>query len=289
MPAHPLTCTHLGHPALRHAVLAALAALTLCVAAPAAAQPSESNDQIARAHFLAATGYFDTGDYESALREFERAYALTQYPQLLYNLYACHERLGQLERAITRLEQFLAASPEAPNHAALEERLVNLRRRHAAQQAGGSGTTGEDPPPTLMTHPETGETQQAETDVGEPAAEASTDSSGGSNGAAIAMFGVAGAGVVTFAVAGLMTRSEDRALARTCGRDGARDCTDAEVRGLRRRSITADVGLSLGVVSGIVGLVLLLVQGDDDASGDDVAVQADVSPGGASVTVGGRF
>lgn len=103
------------------------------------------------------------------------------------------------------------------------------------------------------------------------------------------MFGVAGAGVVTFAVAGLMTRSEDRALARTCGRDGARNCTDAEVRGLRRRSITADVGLSLGVVSGVIGLVLLLVQGDDDTDDDDVAVQADVRPGGASVTVGGRF
>ncbi len=202
--------------------------------------------------------------------------------------------MGQLQPAITRLEQFLAASPEAPNRAALEERLVNLRRRHAAQQAGGTATpTGEDPPPTLMTHPETdepGETQPAETDVGDPELDESTDaSSGGGNGAAIAMFGVAGAGVVTFAVAGLMTRSEDRALARTCGRDGARDCTDAEVRGLRRRSITADVGLSLGVVSGVIGLVLLLVQGDDEASDDDVAVQADVRPGGASVTVGGRF
>lgn len=288
MPAHPFILTR-----LRHGLLAALAALSVSIAAPAAAQPSESNDQIARAHFMAATGYFDTGDYESALREFERAYALTQYAQLLYNLYACHERLGQLEPAIARLEQFLAASPEAPNHAALEERLVNLRRRHAAQQAGGTGTpNGEDPPPTLMTHPETdepAETQPAETDVGEPEAEASTDASGGGNGAAIAMFGVAGAGVVTFAVAGLMTRSEDRALARTCGRDGARDCTDAEVRGLRRRSITADVGLSLGVVSGIVGLVLLLVQGDDEPADRDVAVQADVRPGGASVTVGGRF
>lgn len=267
--------------------------LTALLAAPAAAQPSESSDQIARAHFQAATGYFDTGDYESALREFERAYALTQYSQLLYNLYACHERLGQLQPAIARLEQYLAAAPEAANHAALEERLVNLRRRYEAQRSGASTThPSEDPPPTLMTHPETGEpmvvADEPQTDVSDPD-ESESAGEGGGNGAAIAMFSVAGAGVVTFAVAGLMTRSEDRALARTCGRNGPRDCTDAEVRGLRRRSITADVGLSLGVVSGVVGLVLLLVQGDDGPADRDVAVQADVRPGGASVTVGGRF
>ena len=86
-------------PSARRLVGAALLLLATLLGAPmqATAQPSESSDQIARAHFLAATGYFDTGDYESALREFERAYALTQYPQLLYNLYACHERLGQLQ------------------------------------------------------------------------------------------------------------------------------------------------------------------------------------------------
>lgn len=268
--------------------------LTALMAGPVAAQPSESNDQIARAHFQAATGYFDTGDYESALREFERAYALTQYSQLLYNLYACHERLGQLQPAITRLEQYLQASPDAPNRAALQERLVNLRRRYETQRSGGTAQQSEDPPPTLMTHPETGEpvvegqvTSPAATDVDEP--DESDSASGGGNGPAIAMFGVAGAGVVTFAVAGLMTRSEDRALARTCGRDGPRDCSDAEVRGLRRRSITADVGLSIGVVSGVIGLVLLLVQGDDEPAERDVAVQADVRPGGASVTLGGRF
>lgn len=59
--------------------------------------------------------------------------------------------------------------------------------------------------------------------------------------------------------------------------------------GRERAPGPGDGVVMVGVVSGIVGLVLLLVQGDDDASGDHVAVQADVRPGGASVTVGGRF
>ncbi|MCB9656622.1 MAG: tetratricopeptide repeat protein [Sandaracinaceae bacterium] len=261
----------------------------------ARAQPSESSDQIAHAHFTAGTGYFNSGDYESALREFERAYALTQYPQLLFNLFACHERLGHLEPAIARLEQYLAAAPDAENRVRLEERLANLRRRYDAQQSGTPTTEPErEPPPTLLEgrpaptpEPAPAEPAAPVSDPDEDQTDAPTSSG---HAPAIAMFGVAGAGAVTWAVAGLMARSEDRALARTCGRDGPRTCSDAQVQGLRRRAITADVGLSVAVVGGVVGLVLLLVQGgDDDPSEPAVAVDADVGPGLASVRVSGRF
>jgi tetratricopeptide (TPR) repeat protein len=253
------------------ALLLALLLLAPCFASDARAQPSESNDAIARAHFLAATGYFDTGDYESALREFERAYALTQYPRLLYNLYACHERLGQLEPAITRLEQFLAAEPGAENHAALEERLANLRRRVEAQRS---------PQADVAPTPEA----EVQSDV-TPVEAAEPPAPSARSIPVIASFSAAGAGVFTFAIAGLLARSEDRELARTCGRDGPRDCTNDEVSGLRRRTITADVGLGVAVAGGVLGLVLVLVQ-DDDAA---VVVGADAREDAASVTFSGRF
>src|SRR5690242_17296528 len=95
-----------------------------------AARAEPADDEIARAHFKAGSGYFDNGDYEAAVREFERAYAMSPHPQLLYNLYMANERLADWSEAARCLQEYLrTVEEEVPNREALEARLANLKRR----------------------------------------------------------------------------------------------------------------------------------------------------------------
>jgi tetratricopeptide (TPR) repeat protein len=257
-------------------LLAALLAFT----APALAQPaSENMDAIARAHFQAGTGYFETGDYANAIREFERAYELTHYPQLLYNLYASHERLGQLEPAAARLAQFIEASPDAPNRVALEERLANLRRR--IEQ--GSTAPSETPENTTLTEP--APEGESESEAEPPPLPVREEAQRPRSAAPFIMFSAAGVGLVTFTVAGFLARAEDRDLARTCGRDAGRTCTDSQVSRLKRRTAIADTGLGVTIGFAALGAVLLLAQPGEAA----VTMSAGVDQNGGSVGITGRF
>ena len=254
-------------------LVTALLTLTL----PAYAQPaSENMDAIARAHFQAGTGYFETGDYANAIHEFERAYELTHYPQLLYNLYASHERLGQLEPAAERLAQFIEASPDAPNRSALEERLANLRRRI---EQGASAPTGE--PEATVTPPE----QEATTETEPPPRPPREEERRSRSPAPFVMFSAAGVGALTFTVAGFLARAEDRELARTCGRDAGRTCTGSQVSRLTRRTTIADTGLGVTVGFAALGVVLLLAQPGEA----NVTMSAGVDENGGTLGVTGRF
>jgi hypothetical protein len=206
----------------------------------AVAQAQDLREETARAHFRAATSYYDMGHYDDAAAEFEKAYRLSGRPQLLHNLYLCHERLGNLGEATQYLERYLAETEDVPNREALESRLERLRER-----AAGEGI-------------EEGEEDVVDQDDPAAGAEPRTGSSG-LRTAGWAALGVGAAGLVTFGVAAAMAASEDGRLADVCGRDAGRTCTDDEVAGLRRRTLTADVGLGVGVAGAVAGLVFLLL------------------------------
>lgn len=92
-----------------------LGAGLLGAARPAAAQtdpapPSADAMTEARAHFERAVQLFESGDPRAALAEFERAYALSQRPSLLFNLGATHQALHEYPEAIDALRRFLSAT-----------------------------------------------------------------------------------------------------------------------------------------------------------------------------------
>src|SRR6188472_1241163 len=88
--------------------LSLLAAIAFASAAsPAVAQQGASAEDQAHAHFEAGASYMDTGDYELAIQEFERAYSFSPRAGLLYNIYVGHERLGHLDQAVEYLERYL--------------------------------------------------------------------------------------------------------------------------------------------------------------------------------------
>jgi tetratricopeptide (TPR) repeat protein len=114
---------------------ACLASGTVSAQTPPAADGSAQNDEAARRNFKVGSAAFEAGQYEDALRYFERAYALSPRPELLYNIGQAADRLRQDERAIEALEGYLAALPNAPNYDEVENRVAALKRVRDQQQA----------------------------------------------------------------------------------------------------------------------------------------------------------
>lgn len=235
---------------MRGTIAACAAALLVVTSATASAQ-GDADEAAARAHFESGRLHFDNGNYEMALREFQASYELSHRAELLYNLYVTSERLGDLPAAVEYLERFLAdGNPEADRRAQLERRLRNLRERRDRTPSTTAPRRGDVVP------------------------------------AAIA-FGVAGAGLLSFAITGGLALAEDGSIAAGCG--ATVSCTDAQLSTLGTLTVIADVSWVTAAVASAAGVVLLLTLGLDSGEAESARVVPLVSPTLAGVAVEGRF
>lgn len=99
---------------------------------PPAGEVDPRLDEEGRQLFLAGEAAYDAGRYEAALDYFERAYALTGRPALLFNIGSVTERLRRDDEALRSYERYLEAMPDAPNRAFVESRIEFLREQVAA-------------------------------------------------------------------------------------------------------------------------------------------------------------
>lgn len=99
-----------------------MAFLVLSVAGAAEAQD-------ARALFTQGQAAYETGDYQTAVDLWERAYGLDARPLLQYNLAQAYERLGQLDRAVTAYRLYVEHTPGE------DERARNARARILSLEA----------------------------------------------------------------------------------------------------------------------------------------------------------
>ena len=243
------------------AALVASLLLVLASAPLAAAQDGATVEQ-ARAHFETGTRAFDTGDYELAVSEFQRAHALTGHPDLLFNIYSSAERAGRLELAVSSLEGFLAEGQVEPERRpVLEERLSRLRERLAAQAAP-------EPEPEPIVQPES-----------------SADPSG-VHPAGVGVLIGAGALALSFGVLAALSEVEDSNLASGCG--ATRSCTSDQVATLNALNIAADVSWIGAAALAVTGAVLLFVL-PPEASEPGVALAPWVTPDAAGLAARGRF
>ena len=240
----------------------------------------------ARLHFQAGASYYEAGDYEDALREFQRSYDLSQRPELFYNFSLCHQQLGRLDEAIVYLDRYLREVEEVPNRANLERRLTNFR----TQQANEARAAEEERQRAAQQRRAEAEAAAAGGDAEEPepAAPDSNEDEGGANGAAIGSFVVAGAGVVVLGVAGGL------ALAQRSDLDDqgcAPNCDSGDVSTLRTRAIVADIGLAVALVGATLGVVFLLTGGEEDDESEQASwgVSPWVGPRSGGAAVAGRF
>jgi hypothetical protein len=124
--------------------------LVLGVSAPGMAQAepgAEAPSDDERAHDLYREGdrLYAQGDYEGAIAAFQRSYALSRRPLLLFNLANAFERAGRREQAAEALRQYLPHAPRA-EHDSIEMRIEHLRARSQAQ-APPEPTPSEPEPP----------------------------------------------------------------------------------------------------------------------------------------------
>jgi tetratricopeptide (TPR) repeat protein len=108
-----------------------LVLLCSCLSSVALAQtPAET---AAREHFAAGEAAYNRGDYATALRAWQQAYASDPRPRIQYNMYQAHERLGDLTAAAEALQRYLdEADASDPSYANAEARMASLRQRMLA-------------------------------------------------------------------------------------------------------------------------------------------------------------
>jgi hypothetical protein len=109
-------------------------------AAQAPAPPEK--DAAARRAFETGREAYDRGRFAEALSSFERAYALSSKPILLFNIGRAAEAELQTERAISAYEAYLAALHDAENREFVEARLTKLRQLRRTQQSSRSRESG---------------------------------------------------------------------------------------------------------------------------------------------------
>jgi len=113
------------------AMLRALSFAVLLLSLPGLASAQED----ARALFTQGQSAYETRDYATAARLWERAYELDARPLLQYNLAQAYERLGQLEQAIEAYQIYV------DNAETVDQRVQGARARIVSLQQRVSQTS----------------------------------------------------------------------------------------------------------------------------------------------------
>lgn len=107
------------------------ALLTSCLLA-CALWISPASAQDAREAFRKGENAYSVGNYELAITEWERAYALDPRPRIQFNLAQAFERLGRWSKAVAALKNFLEnADPDDPTYGDANARMQSLKERLA--------------------------------------------------------------------------------------------------------------------------------------------------------------
>lgn len=217
-----------------------------------------SDDERAATHFRVAEQFFADENFESALTEFETAYALSPRPELLYNIGLCHDRLGQWSQARDTYQRFVDLAPADQHAEAATARLARARERAAAAE--------------------------------EESAETGSDAPSG-QGSAIAGWGLLGLGAASGVVAlatGLAAHGIHGDLEDSCGE--ARVCAadqQADIDKGQRLARTSTTMMFIGIAGAAAGVLVLVLGGGGDE--DSVAASVAPVPGGAYASAALRF
>lgn len=261
----------------------AIAGLLCSMPAPALA---DSDDEKAREAYYTGDNHYAAGRYEQALEHFEKAYALSKRPQLLYNIANAYERMGEYEAAAGYLRRYLK-SPEAEDISSVRERIKRLEmnadakaREAAPENSEGDPDESEDP----------GDEQEpgGEIEVGAQVDERSR----GSRKPGYLFLAGSGAALITATIFGLAAESAAADAREVCTGSGLcpESAEDAITRE-RRFALVADISLAVGLASAGVGVYLLIKDSRDDQKEQRRAVQLEPTlyRGGGGIGLSGHF
>jgi tetratricopeptide (TPR) repeat protein len=91
-----------------------------------AAEPTESDLELAKAHYRTGELNYDRGDFPDAAKEFEEAYRLSARPELLYNMGKSYDGAGDMRGALVAYRRFLDSVQTSPDRPFVEKRTAEL-------------------------------------------------------------------------------------------------------------------------------------------------------------------
>src|SRR5262249_22052256 len=104
----------------RALLLIGLAAIEACAPAP---KPKSAHD-----YYVEGTLAFQVEQWDEARRGFENAYLIEPDPALLFDIGQANRHLGHYDQALQNYQDFLAALPDTPKRAAVEQMIAEMRR-----------------------------------------------------------------------------------------------------------------------------------------------------------------
>ncbi|MFK7986051.1 MAG: tol-pal system YbgF family protein [Sandaracinaceae bacterium] len=251
------------------------AMLTVALPGTAFAQdtgPSATDDAEARALFLAGQQAFSAAHFDRALEYFQRAFELSDRPELLFNIANCHDRLHQNQEAFNAFNLYLERVGDAPNAPFARTRIAALEQAIAEDAAAAPAESAERPT-TVSASPRS---STAATDPG------ATEGGGGLSGAGLALTVVGGAIVLGGVGTAFWYLDRENAVEQ-CG-GTCMNRTDLE--GERDSAlITMSALLAGGALLATIGIVVIAV----DSGGDGESASLQCVPGLSGVSCAGRF
>jgi tetratricopeptide (TPR) repeat protein len=294
---------------------------------PAAPEPTEAQLEAAREAYARGQTLFAENRFAEAKAAFEQAYAAVPNPVVLVSIAESDLRLGNLEDALETFQRYLAARPDAPDRADVEQKIADLLATPAvlvlsSEPLGASieidgQDTGKITPAEIQVARgdhvvelsiagyETASSPVAARigarhelhvalEPAPPAAPVAAESPAlvqperGLPTTALWITGVIGAaGLVTGTVLGFMVLAERSDF-------DAEPTADSADRG-ERLALFTDVAFGVGAMALLTGAVIYLTAGDsaDAAAAEQQAARFQVSPlvspGGAGVSARTRF
>lgn len=248
-----------------------VAVMVLAIGNTAFAQPSD--DERARAHFLAGTSYFESARYAEAHDQFLEAYRLSHRVELLVNASTAAERNLDFAEAILLVDRFLSEAPA--NHPA---RTMQTDRRARLVELAARSTPNNPPPDT--THVEPAQTEPQ-------------DDSGGGLGTTgyigLGTMGAGGALGIVSIITGVVANSRYNDLSDSCSGGPCPAAFADDVAAGRRMARTSTATTFIGVGALVAGLVLVLVDDGPAHPADATASRFEITSGPGDAGVSARW
>jgi len=217
----------------------AMVAGLVLLAAASTAHAAE-NLQEAKARFNAGVEAYDQGQYEVALREFQRAHALSHSPALYFNMAACEEHMDHFQAAALLLRQYLIEKPDADDKANVELRIKSLEERDERLHKMNE--------PEPLVKPNAGTMPATTTEAPKRHLKYTW-----------VMLGVtAGVGAAAIGV-GAYTVAHHSDLKNGCG-NSVDGCTSSQINGLKSTAVATDVLIGVAAAAAVATVVFAVLE-----------------------------
>jgi len=127
-------------------LLGAIGAITDPAVATAQVAPNVDKKQVAKQYVNAGLAAQSSGDYDTAITFYSKAYELVQHPTLIFNIAQAHRLAGHIEQALTSYKRYLAEDPNGPQAKTARELISVLERRKADEARRAEMRKADDTP-----------------------------------------------------------------------------------------------------------------------------------------------